>query len=163
MFVQVITGTTSDAAGLRRQMDRWDQELRPGAAGYLGSTGGVTDDGRVFMAARFESEEAAQRNSAREEQGAWWAETEKFIQNPAFQDSAEVTILGPDRMSIRLFRKAPGRRQARPSSGRSNEIAGRTAGGGPPFAFPGPPMLRGQRAKASARHRVSRSSSGKGA
>jgi hypothetical protein len=94
MFVQVITGTTSDAAGLRRQMDRWDQELRPGAAGYLGSTGGVTDDGRVFMAARFESEEAAQRNSAREEQGAWWAETEKFIQNPAFQDSAEVTVLG---------------------------------------------------------------------
>ena len=94
MFVQVITGTTSDAAGLRRQMDRWIQELRPGAAGYLGSTGGVTDDGRVFMAARFESEEAAQRNSAREEQGAWWTETEKYIQNPAFQDSIDVITLG---------------------------------------------------------------------
>ena len=94
MYIQVITGTTSDAAGLRRQLDRWDQELRPGAAGYLGSTGGVTDDGRVFMAARFESAEAAQRNSAREEQGAWWAETEKFIQDPAFLDSVEVATLG---------------------------------------------------------------------
>ena len=94
MFIQVITGKTSDRDGLRRQFDRWEQELRGGATGFLGSTGGVTDDGRVFMAARFESEEAAQRNSAREEQGAWWAETEKFLENVAFQDSAEVTTLG---------------------------------------------------------------------
>ena len=94
MFIQVITGKTSDRDGLRRQFDRWEQELRGGATGFLGSTGGVTDDGRVFMAARFESEEAAQRNSAREEQGAWWAETEKFLENVTFQDSAEVTTLG---------------------------------------------------------------------
>lgn len=94
MFIQVITGTTSDRDGLRRQFDRWQTELRGGATGYLGSTGGVTDDGRVFMAARFESEEAARRNSAREEQGAWWAETEKFLENATFQDSAEVQTLG---------------------------------------------------------------------
>lgn len=94
MFIQVITGSTSDRDGLRRQFDRWQTELRAGATGYLGSTGGVTDDGRVFMAARFESEEAARRNSAREEQGAWWAETEKFIENATFQDSVEVTTLG---------------------------------------------------------------------
>lgn len=94
MFIQVITGKTSDSDGLRRQFDRWEAELRGGAAGYLGSTGGVTDDGRVFMAARFESEEAARRNSAREEQGAWWAETEKFLENATFQDSTEVTALG---------------------------------------------------------------------
>ncbi len=94
MFIQVITGTTSDRDGLRRQFDRWERELRPGASGFLGSTGGVTDDGRFFAAARFESEQAASRNSAREEQGAWWAETEKYLENVAFQDSAEVSTLG---------------------------------------------------------------------
>jgi hypothetical protein len=95
MFIQVITGTTSDREGLRRQTDRWDRELRPGAAGFLGSTAGVTDDGRFILAARFESEEAAQRNSARDEQGAWWAETEKYLENVAFHDSIRVsTMLG---------------------------------------------------------------------
>lgn len=94
MFIQVITGKTSDRDGLRRQFDRWQQELRGGATGYLGGTGGVTDDGSVFMAVRFESEEAARRNSAREEQGTWWAETEKFLENATFQDSAEVSTLG---------------------------------------------------------------------
>jgi hypothetical protein len=94
MFIQVITGKTSDRDGLRRQFDRWQQELQGGATGYLGSTGGVTEDGRVFMAARFESEEAARSNSERAEQGAWWAETEKFLENATFQDSAEVSTLG---------------------------------------------------------------------
>ena len=95
MFIQVITGTTYDREGLQRQAERWEQELRPGAAGFLGSTGGVTDDGRFIMAARFESEEAARRNSAREEQGAWWAETEKYLDNVAFQEGTEVlTTLG---------------------------------------------------------------------
>jgi hypothetical protein len=94
MFIQVITGTTSDWDGLRRQLDRWERELRPGAVGHLGGTGGVTDDGRFILAARFESEEAARRNSAREEQGAWWAETEKYLQNVAFQDSVDVMTTG---------------------------------------------------------------------
>lgn len=93
MFIQVIAGTTSDRQGLRRQLDRWEQELRPGATGYLGTTGGVTDDGRVLLAARFESEEAARTNSARDEQGAWWAETEKYLDNVAFRDSIEVTTM----------------------------------------------------------------------
>jgi hypothetical protein len=95
MFIQVITGTTSDREGLQRQAERWEQELRPGATGFLGSTGGVTDDGRFVMAARFESEDAARRNSAREEQGAWWAETEKYLDNVKFLDGIDVlTMLG---------------------------------------------------------------------
>lgn len=95
MFIQVITGTTSDREGLQRQAERWEQELRPGATGFLGSTGGVTDDGRFIMAARFESEDAARRNSAREEQGAWWAETEKYLSDVAFRDGTDVmTTLG---------------------------------------------------------------------
>jgi hypothetical protein len=91
MFIQVITGTTTDAEGLRRQADRWEEEVRPGAMGFLGSTSGVTEDGRTVTAARFESEEAARRNSEREEQGAWWAETAKYLENVAFYDSVEVT------------------------------------------------------------------------
>ena len=65
MFVQVIQGKVSDASRVRAQLDRWVSELAPGATGWLGSTGGVTDDGTLVLLARFESEEAAQRNSDR--------------------------------------------------------------------------------------------------
>ena len=70
MFVQIIEGKVSDRSGLRRQFDRWESELRPGAAGFLGSTGGVTNDGVGFAIARFESAAAANANSERAEQGA---------------------------------------------------------------------------------------------
>ena len=93
MFVQVIQGRTSDAEGLRAAMDRWTEDLAPGAVGWLGSTGGVTDDGRVVMVARFESEEAARRNSDRPEQGAWWAETARLFDGGAtFLDSTDVVV-----------------------------------------------------------------------
>ena len=44
MFIQVIQGKVADEAGLQRQMDRWNEELMPGAVerGYLGSTSGTT-------------------------------------------------------------------------------------------------------------------------
>jgi hypothetical protein len=93
MFVQLIQGRTSDKAGLRGQFDRWMSELRPGATGFLGTTGGVSDDGEVFMAARFESEAAARANSDRPEQGAWWSETEKYLDGPAtFVDSSDIDV-----------------------------------------------------------------------
>ena len=95
MFIQVITGKTSDREGLLRQADRWEDDVRPGAIGVLGSSGGVTDDGRFVLLARFESEEAARRNSARAEQGQWWTDTEKYMDEVAFQDSVGViTLLG---------------------------------------------------------------------
>lgn len=91
MFVQVIEGKVSDKAGLRRQMDRWEAELRPGAAGFLGSTGGVTEDGVGFAIARFESAAAAKANSERAEQGKWWTETEQCFDGPvSFTDSEDV-------------------------------------------------------------------------
>jgi hypothetical protein len=68
VFVQVIQGQVADAAKVRAAMDRWGQELAPGARGWLGSTAGVTEDGRFIALARFESEEAARRNSGRPEQ-----------------------------------------------------------------------------------------------
>ena len=91
MFVQIIEGKVSDTSGLRRQLDRWEAELRSGAAGFLGSTGGVTDDGVGFAIARFESAAAAQANSERAGQGAWWSETEKCFEGPvSFTDSEDV-------------------------------------------------------------------------
>jgi hypothetical protein len=93
MFVQVITGKASDAAQVRAAFDRWTQELAPGAEGWLGSTAGVTDDGRLVAIARFESEEAARRNSDRPEQGHWWADTAKLLDGEAtFRDSTKVTL-----------------------------------------------------------------------
>ncbi len=91
MFVQLIEGRVSDRAGLRRQMDRWMTELRPGAGGYVGSTAGVTDDGNGIVLARFESAAEAQANSERSEQGEWWAETERcFDGDVTFADSEDV-------------------------------------------------------------------------
>ena len=70
MFIQVIQGKVADAEGLQAAMDRWVAELQPGAQGWLGSTGGFTDDGMFVSTVRFESQEAARRNSDRPEQGA---------------------------------------------------------------------------------------------
>ncbi len=93
MFVQVIQGRVSDAGQMRAALDRWLQELAPGASGWLGSTTGVTDDGRFIALARFESEEAARRNSDRPEQDTWWAETSKLFTGEAtFRDSRDVVV-----------------------------------------------------------------------
>jgi hypothetical protein len=93
MFVQVIQGQVSDAGEVRAAWDRWVRELAPDAAGWLGSTGGVTDDGRFISLARFESEDAARRNSDRPEQDQWWRETSKlFAGEPNFRDSNDITL-----------------------------------------------------------------------
>ena len=78
MFVQVITAKTKDPAGVRRQDERWRKEMMPGAKGFLGSTIGVADDGTFYAFARFVDEAAAQANSARAEQGAWWTEMGRY-------------------------------------------------------------------------------------
>jgi hypothetical protein len=93
MFIQIIQGAVSDRDGLRRQIERWQTELKPGATGYLGSTGGVTDDGRYFGCVRFESAEAANANRERPEQAAWFAETEKVFSGPiTFHSCTDVDI-----------------------------------------------------------------------
>jgi hypothetical protein len=93
VFVQVIQGQVADAGQLRAAMDRWAQELAPGATGWLGSTAGVTEDGRFIALARFQSQEAARRNSDRPEQDRWWAETAKlFTREAIFNDSNDVTV-----------------------------------------------------------------------
>ena len=96
MFVQVIQGQVSDAAQVRARLDQWVSEVAPGAVGWLGSTAGVTEDGRAIVLARFESEEAAQQNSDRPEQGAWWEDTAKvFTGDPEFHNSTSVDLDTP--------------------------------------------------------------------
>jgi hypothetical protein len=92
MFIQVIKGKVADEPGLRTAQNRWLRECQPGATGWLGSTSGVTDEGTFITVARFESEDAARRNSERPEQGAWWSETEKcFAGDVTFTDSSDVS------------------------------------------------------------------------
>lgn len=93
MFVQVIQGKVSDADAVRAHLERWVSQLAPQATGWLGSTGGVTDDGTLVVLARFESEEAAQQNGDRPEQTAWWEEAERlFIGDPEFHNSSRVDV-----------------------------------------------------------------------
>jgi hypothetical protein len=93
MIVQVIQGQVGDPEELRAALDRWAQELAPGASGWLGSTAGVTDDGKFVAIARFESADAARRNNDRPEQDQWWAETSKlFSGEVTFRDSIDVVV-----------------------------------------------------------------------
>jgi hypothetical protein len=93
MFIQIIQGTCRDSDTLHQQMERWRQELGPKAEGWLGGTYGVTDDNTFIGVVRFESKEAAARNSTRPEQGVWWAETEKcFDGEVTFHDCDEAMM-----------------------------------------------------------------------
>lgn len=93
MFVQVVQGRAKDAAGLRKQWERWDTELKPNANGFLGSTAGVTADGEFIALARFEGEEAARSNSDSEQQSAWWEETSQYLDDVMFHDCRLVELM----------------------------------------------------------------------
>jgi hypothetical protein len=93
MFVQVFQGPVADGSQALELMDEWMRDLAPGADGWLGSTAGVTDDGMLVALARFESAEAAQRNSDRPEQGAWWERMAAlFTAEPEFRNSTTVDV-----------------------------------------------------------------------
>src|SRR5579859_6592271 len=75
-------------------MDSWRRDLEPTAEGFLGGTYGITDDGEFVGVVRFDSREAAERNAARPEQGAWWADTEKcFTGEVTFHDCDEISLM----------------------------------------------------------------------
>lgn len=93
MFVQLIEGKVRDSATARARLDAWLETVAPISIGWLGSTSGVTDDGRLVSLARFESADAAARNSDLPEQGAWWRDTEEvFDGEPTFLDSERVLV-----------------------------------------------------------------------
>ena len=94
MFVQVIKGRTKDPAAFRAQSKKWADDVRPGAIGFLGSTGGVADDGTFLVLARFADAAAAAANSVRPEQNAFWEETQKLIDGePSFRESTDTALL----------------------------------------------------------------------
>ena len=91
MFIQVIQGQVTDRDELKTMIDRWASDVAPTATGWLGTTAGVTAGGAFVALARFESEEAARRNSDRPEQDEWWAQTSKLFDGEVtFRDSIEV-------------------------------------------------------------------------
>jgi hypothetical protein len=93
MFVQVIRGLVTGPGRVRAALDRWSGRLAAGAPGWLGTTAGVTGDGRFVALARFGSEVAARRSSDRPGQGRWWVETARlFTGEVVFRDSSDVTV-----------------------------------------------------------------------
>jgi hypothetical protein len=91
MFVQIIEGHIGGPSQMHAALDRWALDVAPQASGWLGSTAGVTEDGRFVLLARFESEDTARHNSDRVKQGQWWSETSKlFADEPIFHNSSAV-------------------------------------------------------------------------
>ncbi|MGA8981027.1 MAG: hypothetical protein WB473_18110 [Pedococcus sp.] len=72
MFIQIIQGRCRDAEQVHRLTDEWRETMGRSAEGWLGGTYGITDDGEFVAVVRFESREAAARNSRRPEQGEWF-------------------------------------------------------------------------------------------
>jgi hypothetical protein len=94
VFVQVIKGQTNDAAGLRRQLETWRDEVRPGAIGFVGSTVGIAEDGTFVAFARFNDEASAKANADRPEQSAWWEATVGYFDGePSFRESSDTKLL----------------------------------------------------------------------
>ncbi|MDQ3898248.1 MAG: hypothetical protein M3326_13560 [Actinomycetota bacterium] len=127
MFVQVIEGRVRDRDGLRSQVDRWASELAPGAQGWLGSTAGVADDGAFVAVVRFESEQAAQANSDRPEQGAWWEETQGYLDGEVtFTNCPDVDTFGAggsdDAGFVQFIQGRADRQQIEPVARQVDEI-----------------------------------------
>ena len=94
MFIQTIQGRCTRQDELRAVLDRWPEELAPGADGWLGGTYGFTDDDQFIAVVRFEDRDAAMRNSERPEQGAWAEQMMAGFDGPVeFHDSDDVTLL----------------------------------------------------------------------
>jgi len=90
MFMQIISGQVADQDTFFREGARWNEELRPDAIGYAGGVWGMTPDGTGLAVATFESEQAAEANGARTEQGEWWNAMEKAFTKVTFQDFTVV-------------------------------------------------------------------------
>jgi hypothetical protein len=93
VFIQIIQGKCRDAEGVHRLSDEWRETLGPKADGWLGGTYGITDDNEFVGVVRFESREAAARNSTRPEQGEWWSRMEEcFDGDVTFHDCDDAMV-----------------------------------------------------------------------
>jgi hypothetical protein len=93
VFIQIMQGRCRDEERLHQLSDEWRETLGPTAPGWLGGTYGVTDDGEFIGVVRFESKEAAMRNSARPEQGEWWQRMQEcFEGDVTFHDCDDASL-----------------------------------------------------------------------
>ena len=110
MFMQIIQGRVTDSDRFLAEAGRWPIDLKPGATGYLGCTWGVASDGTGFVAARFDSKEAATRNSQRPEQAAWWQRMAPAFGDVSFHDCTDVdTMVGGGSNEARFVQVIQGR------------------------------------------------------
>ena len=94
MFIQIIQGKCTRQDELRALADTWREEMAPSADGWLGGTYGFTDDDQFVGIIRFESREAATRNSERPEQGEWAKRMTALLDGPVeYHDCDDVTLM----------------------------------------------------------------------
>lgn len=123
MFVQVIQGRVNDEAGLKEQFERWRSEVGQGATAWLGVTAGVSGEGEFVALVRFQSEEAAQANSNRPEQDAWWKETARYFEDVTFVDCRDVDLfLGGGSDDAGFVQIIQGRADREKLAGRAAEL-----------------------------------------
>lgn len=93
MFIQIIQGKCRDADEMRRLSDEWREQMGTTAEGWLGGTYGITDENEFVGVVRFESREAAARNSAKPEQDQWWQRMAAcFDGDVTFHDCDNATV-----------------------------------------------------------------------
>src|SRR5262249_25079414 len=84
----------TDEPSLRRLVQRWGAEVKPGAEGVLGATAGGSADGAALVFVRFADEASAEANRRRSEQAAWWQDMlETFEASPAVHESSDTALL----------------------------------------------------------------------
>jgi hypothetical protein len=94
VFIQIIQGKCTRQDELRALADQWREEMAPTADGWLGGTYGFTDDNQFVGVIRFESREAAMRNSERPEQGEWAKKMTALLDGPVeYHDCDDVTLM----------------------------------------------------------------------
>lgn len=94
MFLQVIQGRVPDRTALRAQHDRWQTEIGPHAAGWLGSVSGITEDDRFICLSRYGSLGALTRLTDRPDHQEWWARTERLFLGPVVTtEFADVELM----------------------------------------------------------------------
>jgi hypothetical protein len=134
VFIQIIQGRCTRPDELHALADRWREELGPTADGWLGGTYGFTDDDTFLGIVRFESREAAMRNSERPEQQEWAKQMTALVDGDMeYHDCDDVTLLmgggsddagfvqvmrgrlvDPDRIKAMMTDRAEELREARP-------------------------------------------------
>lgn len=92
LFIQIVEAN-GDTSTAREAWDAWERDVRPSVTGYLGTTGGVTDDGRLLFVARFESPEAAAKNNDLAEQQQWYEKHLANLDGLGFTNCSEVDEL----------------------------------------------------------------------